>query len=152
MFFLLRRNLVDVRVWREYWITKVKFCITLSNVRLTLFFSVVEWMKIHCRLHWVIVGVSQMLTGMPESFWSAFLSKWAAAESQQPASLLRDWSRECHGRARGAAEANSRREAWGNPHWGTQPSACACLVGQHECGTDSPKDQSSALWFTDTLV
>lgn len=36
----------------------MKFCITLSNVRLTLF-SVVEWRKIHCQLHWALVSVSQ---------------------------------------------------------------------------------------------
>lgn len=40
---------MDVKV--KYWITKMRFCITLSDIRWTLILSLVRWRKIHFKLH-----------------------------------------------------------------------------------------------------
>lgn len=50
---------MDVRVQRKYWITKMRFCITLSDIRWTLILPLMRWRKIHCKLHWAIASVSQ---------------------------------------------------------------------------------------------
>lgn len=131
---------MDVRVQRKYWITKMRFCITLSNARWTLFISLVKWRKIHCKLHWAIASVSQNAHWYFQKFLKCSQLKVCCSCEPAPVCPLTGagvpWGA---GRAAGA-HCSPHLAAPECP--GTQPTAVSAW-GKHEGRTGSQKCQSS---------
>lgn len=103
-----------MRVQRKYWITKMRFCITFSNVRWTLFLSLVKWRKIHSQLHWALVRVSQNAHWYLQKFLKCSHLKACCSCQPAPASPL--------------TRAGEARRCW-KGSWKPLPSSPRCHRG-----------------------